>query len=133
MPWPFFIQWDQSDETRLSWERAGAHSNGASRVVGVSVAVNDLDAAAGLYERRLGIAMTGAEDAPEIGARRRVARLGSFEIAVHAAQGEGPIAQRLRDVGQGIYEVTLATTGAARMIDGKGGLGARFVLRQLPA
>ena len=129
VPWPFFIQWDQPDETRLGWERSGGHANGASRVVGVSVAVKDLDAAADLYDRKLGIAVGAAEDARDIGARKRVARLDPFEIALCAAAGEGAVARRLRDAGEGIYEVTLRTTGTPRVIEPAEALGARFVLR----
>jgi len=130
VPWPFFIQWDQSDETRLSWERSGGHSNGASRVIGVSVAVRDLDAAADLYARQLGIEVSGVENVPEIGARRRVARVGGCDIALCAPAGDGIIAARLRDAGPGIYEVGLETTGTPRVIEAADALGARFVLRQ---
>ena len=129
VPWPFFIQWDQSDETRLGWERAGGHTNGATAVVGVSVAVHDLDAAGDLYARQLGLDLSPVEAAPEIGARRRRARLGRSEIAVCAPDGEGEIARRLRDVGEGIYEVALATAGTPRVIAADEALGARFVLR----
>ena len=128
--WPFFIQWDQSDETRLSWERSGGHSNGASKVVGASVAVKDLDAAGDLYERKLGIAISPAESAPEIGAQRRVARVGAFEISLCAPAGEGAIARRLSDAGEGIYELVIATTGTPRAIEASDALGARLVLRQ---
>jgi catechol 2,3-dioxygenase-like lactoylglutathione lyase family enzyme len=129
VPWPFFIQWDQSDGTRLSWERAGGHANGATQVVGVSVAVRDLDAAADLYDRQLGIDVSTAEAAPAIGGRRRVATLGSCEIALCGPAGSGEIADRLRDVGEGIYEVALATAGAPRLIRADEALGARLALR----
>ena len=130
VPWPFFIQWDQPDATRLSWERSGGHTNGASRVVGVSVAVRDLDATADLYDRKLGIAVARPESAPDIAALRRIARLGTFEISLCAATGDGAIARRLREAGEGIYEVILATSGAPRVIEAADALGARFVLRR---
>jgi len=132
VPWPFFIQWDQPDATRLSWEGAGGHANGAMKVIGVRVAVRDLDAAADLYDRQLGIAVSSAQDAPEIGGRRRVAKVGSTEIALCApAGGDGAVAKRLRDIGEGIYEIALATSGPARVIGPDEGLGAQLALRRV--
>jgi catechol 2,3-dioxygenase-like lactoylglutathione lyase family enzyme len=130
VPWPFLIQWDQDDATRLGWEKPGMHANGAERVAGVSIAVRDLAAAAELYESRLGL-RCGPEDAvTEIEARRRVAHLGSFEISLCAPSGEGWLSRRLHDFGEGIYEVSLAArAGADRVIDAADALGARFALR----
>ena len=108
-PWPFFIQWDQDDATRLSWERPGAHANGARRVLAVSVAVADLDAATALYERKLGL-HAGAEDvSASLGARRRKFTTDHFAVQLHGADGRGWIAERLRTVGEGIFEITLGT------------------------
>jgi len=108
-PWPFFIQWDQDDATRLSWERPGAHANGARRVLAVSVAVADLDAVTALYERKLGL-HAGAEDvSASLGARRRKFTTDHFAVQLHGADGRGWIAERLRTVGEGIFEITLGT------------------------
>ena len=104
-PWPFLIQWDQDDATRLSWERPGAHANGASRVAAVAVAVNDLDAAADLYTELLGL-QPGNDSG---NARtRRAFTTGGFTVWLHAADDDPLIAERLRSVGEGIFEVRLA-------------------------
>ena len=108
-PWPFFIQWDQNDATRLSWERPGSHANGARRVAAVSVAVTDLDAAAVLYERSLGLHVGGTDVLAALGARRRTFMTDHFAVQLCAADGRGWIAERLRTAGEGIFEVTLAT------------------------
>jgi catechol 2,3-dioxygenase-like lactoylglutathione lyase family enzyme len=108
-PWPFFIQWDQPDETRLSWERPGTHANGARCVVAVSVAVADLDAAAVLYERTLGLRASGAEDVASLGARRRTFTTDGFAVHLYGAHGRGWLADRLRTDGEGIFEIALAT------------------------
>ena len=41
-PWPFLIQWDQSDDVRLTLDAAGAHPNGAQAVSAVSLFARDL-------------------------------------------------------------------------------------------
>lgn len=108
-PWPFFIQWDQDDATRLSWEQPAAHANGARRVEAVSVAVADLDASAALYERVIGLRADGAVDDNPRAARRRTFRTDHFAVDLCAAAGDGWLAQRLRTHGEGIFELRLAT------------------------
>lgn len=108
-PWPFFIQWDQDDATRLSWERPGSHANRARRVEAVSVAVADLDAGVTLYERMLGLRADGADDDSARTARRRTFRTDHFAVDLFGAAGDGWLAERLRTHGEGIFELRLST------------------------
>jgi len=58
-PWPFFIQWRQSDGERLALETPGAHPNGAIGVASLDVAVHDLTRAFEWTEA-LGLDLTDA-------------------------------------------------------------------------
>jgi catechol 2,3-dioxygenase-like lactoylglutathione lyase family enzyme len=107
-PWPFFIQWDQDDATRLSWEKPGAHANGARRVVAVSVAVADLDESAALYERTFGL-RAGKADATSLDERRRTFTTDGFAVRLVGAGGRGSSSDRPTTAGEGIFEVALAT------------------------
>ncbi|HYK98432.1 MAG TPA: VOC family protein [Candidatus Acidoferrales bacterium] len=117
-PWPFFIQWDQDDATRLSWERSGPQPNGARRVVAVSVAVNDLDAAAALYEGTIGLHASGDKTGPA--AHRRTFTTDSFAVHLYGANGPGWAADRLRRHGEGIFEISLATSGKLETVTAEG-------------
>jgi catechol 2,3-dioxygenase-like lactoylglutathione lyase family enzyme len=123
-PWPFFIQWDQNDAERLSWERPGTHANGAQRVHAVSVAVADLDAASTLYERQLGLHAGGLDDAAALGARRRTFTIDRFAVHLYAASGRGWLADRLGSHGEGIFEVTLGS--ASIVVPSANAEGARI-------
>src|SRR5215212_1518402 len=68
--WPFFIQWDDPDEERLSVDGVGAHPNGARTVTEVAVAVRDLDEAVGLYSILFGSDSLGTDEVPDLGADR---------------------------------------------------------------
>jgi catechol 2,3-dioxygenase-like lactoylglutathione lyase family enzyme len=148
-PWPFFIQWDQDDRTRLEWERQAAHRNGARRVAGVSVAVRDLDAATDLYTRQLGLARGADAEAPELASRQRAFRVDGFAIAVHTPVGPGWLADRLAAAGEGIFEVALEVealdaaldalaqanitperSGSALIVPSAAALGARLTFTQ---
>ena len=122
-PWPFFIQWDQDDATRLSWEKSGAQPNGARRVESVSVAVADLDAGAALYEQ-LGLRAAGEDEVATLGARRRTFATDHFAVHLCAASGTGTLADRMRTHGEGIFEITLASSGGPQVLTAE---GARIV------
>ena len=59
-PWPFLIQWETPDTDRLRWDAPGHHTNGARRVVGLELVVDDLEWAAQFYEQGLGLERTAA-------------------------------------------------------------------------
>ena len=83
-PWPFFIQWDQSDVERLALERPGEHPNGAIGVDNVEVAAHDLTGA-GNWTKALGLDLADA---------------GIQLVDLTAGHSEGPrfVTLRVRDV-----------------------------------
>ncbi len=148
-PWPFFIQWDQDDGTRLGWERPGAHPNGTRRVAGVSLAVGDLDGATDLYVRQLGLARGADAVMPQLGSRCRVFQTNGCEIGVHESTGPGWLRERMASAGEGIFEVTLEVgdleatlhmldranvrterSGSVVIIPSTSGMGSRFSLKR---
>jgi catechol 2,3-dioxygenase-like lactoylglutathione lyase family enzyme len=123
-PWPFLIQWDQDDATRLSWEKPGAHANGARHVAAVSVAVEDLDASAGLYEETLGLQAVDSRGASRA---RRSFTTDGFRVDLYAAEDDRRIAERLRNFGEGIFEVTLASASLAETVSALDHAGVDFM------
>lgn len=107
-PWPFLIEWDQSDDQRLSWEQPGQHPNGATAVVGIAVAVRALDEMVNLYTRDLAIEPTGTDNVPDLGARRARFRIGSLAIDLLEPVGDGPVAQALHRSDPMPFELTVA-------------------------
>ena len=57
-PWPFLIEWKTPDADRLSWDPIGQHANGATGIFGMELLVEDIDAAATLYEKGLGLSLS---------------------------------------------------------------------------
>ena len=125
-PWPFFIQWDQDDATRLSWEKPGAHANGAKRVVAVSIAAKDLDAATALYERTIGLKAGATQMVEELAAERRSFTTDHFAVHVYGARGRGWLSERLESFGEGIFEVTIERSGPTLAISPSDAEGARI-------
>lgn len=105
--WPFFIQWDEPDEVRLSGEEAGAHPNGVRTVAGVSVVVRDLDEASELYSILFGAEPFRRDELAQLGARRTSFDLDGFRVDLLVAAGEGLVKDTLADVGEGLFEVRL--------------------------
>ena len=58
-PWPFLIEWETPDADRLSWDPIGQHANGVTGISGMELLVEDIDAAATLYETGLGLSPSG--------------------------------------------------------------------------
>ncbi len=108
-PWPFLIQWDAPDAERLSWEQPGIHPNGAVGVAGLALAVRDLERGIDLYQYQLGVDLAGRGDAPHLNARRASFHLGAFSIDLFAPSGAGPVQQVLDSVGDGPFELALAS------------------------
>lgn len=106
-PWPFFIQWDQSDGERLEREGRGSHPNGSLEIAAVSVCAHDLTAAAELHERVIGLPLTS---------RGFAAGDASIRLQADTVDGEGPCA----------VEIAAASS---RDIDPAEAAGARINLR----
>lgn len=78
-PWPFFIQWDQSDHARLHTEAPSVHANGALGVTTIQIAVEDLGAASRWYAA-MGVQLDG-------GAASLPVKISPSETAGH----QGPV------------------------------------------
>jgi catechol 2,3-dioxygenase-like lactoylglutathione lyase family enzyme len=106
-PWPFFIQWDQSDADRLAREQPGEHPLGVTGVSGLMVLVRDLDRAKDLYERQLGLALETEDTVRQLGARRARFRIRSFTIDLLAPTGGGRAKDDLEALGEGPFQAIL--------------------------
>jgi catechol 2,3-dioxygenase-like lactoylglutathione lyase family enzyme len=107
-PWPFLIQWDQSDDERLEREAPGRHPNGARAVREVAVAVADLDRAIDLYRRQLGLTLAERQPALDLAAERAIFELPSSRIALLGPTGPGLIQEALDTMGEGPFQAVLA-------------------------
>jgi catechol 2,3-dioxygenase-like lactoylglutathione lyase family enzyme len=154
-PWPFFIQWDQSDAERLTWEVPGGHANGARGVQEVAVVVADLAGGVDLYARQIGLPLVGHAAAPTLGADSATLAVGAFRIVLLAPSGAGIVADALAAEGEGPFQASLGVADvdatrrdlAARgvslapapgtpggwLVDPNATLGARLVLRAADA
>jgi hypothetical protein len=113
-PWPFFIEWDMPDAARLQLERPGRHANGVSGVASVGVAVDDLGAAAALYEA-FGVRVDEAPDRADIGARRARCEIGDLTIELLSpSSADGALRRVMDTAGQGLFEIVLRASDAAR-------------------
>jgi catechol 2,3-dioxygenase-like lactoylglutathione lyase family enzyme len=143
--WPFVIQWDDPDEERLAVEGVGRHENGAGAVVGVSVAVRDLEEATDLYSVLFGSAPRSTDEVPDLAAARARFEVRGFGVDLLAPTADGPVREALERDGEGPFEarVRVEDLAAARAFvpgveeDGDGlrvpsdrALGARIRLVQ---
>jgi catechol 2,3-dioxygenase-like lactoylglutathione lyase family enzyme len=105
--WPFFIQWDDPDEERLSVEGVGAHRNGARAVTGVAVAVRDLEEAVRLYSTLFNAEPGYRDESTGLAAERITFGIRGFTIDLLAPSGDGPVRRALERDGEGPFEVTI--------------------------
>jgi catechol 2,3-dioxygenase-like lactoylglutathione lyase family enzyme len=105
--WPFFIQWDDPDEERLSVEGVGAHRNGARAVTGVAVAVRDLEEAVGLYSTLFNAEPGRRDESAGLAAKRVTFDIRGFTIDLLSPSGDGPVRRALERDGEGPFEVTV--------------------------
>ncbi len=105
--WPFFIQWDDPDEERLSVEGVGAHPNGARAVTGVAVAVRDLEEAVRLYSTLFNAEPGRRDESARLAAKRVTFDIRGFTIDLLAPSGDGPVRRALERDGEGPFEVTV--------------------------
>ena len=107
-PWPFFIQWDQSDDQRLARDGRGEHANGALAIAGLAIGVEDVAPAVRLYEDTLRLRRVG--DA-------------TFEVS-----GVSIALVRRSDADDGPTALSIRTAGAVRLIERPEAAGARIML-----
>jgi catechol 2,3-dioxygenase-like lactoylglutathione lyase family enzyme len=105
--WPFFIQWDDPDEERLSVEGVGAHPNGARAVTGVAVAVRDLEEAVRLYSTLFNAEPGRRDECAGPAAKRVTFDIRGFTIDLLSPSGDGPVRRALERDGEGPLEVTV--------------------------
>jgi catechol 2,3-dioxygenase-like lactoylglutathione lyase family enzyme len=105
--WPFFIQWDDPDEERLSVEGVGDHSNGARSVSGVSVAVWDLDEAVRLYSILFGSESLDTDEVSDLGATRARFNVCDFTIDLLSPTGVGRVREALERYDEGPFDVKI--------------------------
>jgi catechol 2,3-dioxygenase-like lactoylglutathione lyase family enzyme len=105
--WPFVIQWDDPDEERLAIEGVGSHKNGASAVVGVSVAVRDLKEATELYAVLFGSGPRRTDEVPELAAARASFEVRGFGVDLLAPTGNGPLREAIERDGEGPFEARI--------------------------
>ncbi|MGH3144242.1 MAG: VOC family protein [Rubrobacter sp.] len=116
--WPFIIQWDDPDEERLAVEGVGTHANGATSVVGVSVAVRDLEEATDLYSVLFESYPHSEDEVHDLSAIRASFDVSGFGIDLLAPTGEGPVSEALQRDGEGPFEarIRVADLAAARPV-----------------
>jgi catechol 2,3-dioxygenase-like lactoylglutathione lyase family enzyme len=105
--WPFFIQWDDPVEERLSVEGVGAHPNGARAVTGVAVAVRDLEEAVSLYSTLFDAEPRRRGESTGLAAEHATFDIRGFTIDLLAPRGDGPVRRALERDGEGPLEVTV--------------------------
>ncbi len=115
--WPFFIQWNTPDPVRLSWERPAQHSNGAVRVAGVTVAVDDFDGGVMLYGRQIGLAMTPHAQFSPAASRSAGFNLDGVQIGVIDPASDSSARESVAQYGPGLFEIVLQTIDLDTTID----------------
>jgi catechol 2,3-dioxygenase-like lactoylglutathione lyase family enzyme len=115
--WPFFIQWDDPDEERLSVEGVGAHPNGARTVTGVAVAVYELEEAVRLYSTLFSAEPERRDESAELAAKRVSFDIRGFTIDLLAPTDDGPVRRALERDGEGPFEVTVEVADSEAAVE----------------
>ncbi len=121
--WPFFIQWDDPDEERLSVEGVGNHPNGAVSITGVSVVVRDLDEAVGLYSILFGSDSLGTDEVSDLGADRARFNVCGFTIDLLSPTGSGRVREALERYDEGPFAVRIEVADLEAAADFLAGVG----------
>jgi catechol 2,3-dioxygenase-like lactoylglutathione lyase family enzyme len=108
-PLPFLIEWAALDSERLALEQPGAHANGLVGVVGVRVAVRDMDAALSLYQQGLGLSLRGYAHVGTLGALRARFDVGDVKVDILSPGSPEPMPRALASEGEGLYDVILVS------------------------
>jgi catechol 2,3-dioxygenase-like lactoylglutathione lyase family enzyme len=108
-PWPFFIEWDTPDDVRLSWEPPARHANGAVRVAGVTVAVDDFDRAMDLYARQIGLAPTPRAEFAHDANQAAGFSIGQVDINILHQTSSRPTTEAGLNASGGLLEIVLQT------------------------
>lgn len=114
--WPFFIQWDDPGEKRLTTEVLGEHPNGANAVTEVAVGVCDLEEAMSLYSILFDAEPPLRDEVAKLAAERATYDICGFTINLLAPNGEGPVQRALDWDGEGPLEVTIQIDDPATIV-----------------
>ncbi|HEX7573370.1 MAG TPA: methylmalonyl-CoA epimerase [Bacteroidota bacterium] len=113
-------------------EKLGAQT----RIEHIGIAVKDLSAAIGTYEKLLGVPCYAVEEVPDQSVRTAFFRLGESKIELlESTSPEGPIAKFIAKRGEGIHHIAYAVgdiratlrdlaSGGVRLIDSEPRKGA---------
>lgn len=96
----------------------------------ITIAVNDIDAAANHLSQALQGTVDPVQDFPQEGFQLRMGGvwIGDFHIAmVNDPSGEGPVARFLNKRGEGVYEVNVRTNDLPAAIEYMKARGVRFI------
>lgn len=115
-PWPFFIQWEMSDDERLQLERPGQHPLDVDSVVGISVVVADLDAARHLYEEQMGLEIVAKGTVESLQANFIRTGVAGTTIDLLAPIGDGPVQRQMDSQGEGLFSLVLHSPNLAKSL-----------------
>ena len=121
--WPFFIQWDDPDEERLSVAGVGNHTNGAGSITSVSVVVRDLDEAVGLYSILFGSDSLRTDEVADLGAARARFDVCGFTIDLLSPTGGGRVREALERYDEGPFDVRIEVADLEAAADFLAGVG----------
>ncbi len=108
----------------------------AMRIEHVGIAVRDLDAAIGIYEKLLGVPCYAVEEVADQSVKTAFFRLGESKVELlQSTSPDGPVAKFIEKRGEGIHHIAYAAgdihaalrdlaAGGVRLIDGSPRKGA---------
>jgi methylmalonyl-CoA/ethylmalonyl-CoA epimerase len=101
---------------------------GPSRIEHVGIAVKDLDAAIGTYEKILGVPCYAVEEVPDQSVRTAFFRLGESKIELlESTSPDGPIAKFIAKRGEGIHHIAYAVSDLRGVIHDLAADGVRLI------
>lgn len=113
-PWPYLIDWITTPAELLEWDPPGDHACGVTGVGGIDLAVEDLTAAAAIYEQGLGLRPESRQQRPT--ARSLYYRVDGFRLGLHQPTGTGRVAEELDRRGPGPLRLVLQSGDVDRTV-----------------
>jgi hypothetical protein len=118
LPLPFFIQWEKSDDTRLSELKelglVGGHSLGEARFEKVGFVVRNLEETLVIWEKLLPLKRSAEFVDPVLNARCSRLALPGTELLFCTPLGKGPAEKVLKEKGETPFLVDLSGTDQSR-------------------
>ncbi|WP_066172802.1 VOC family protein [Bacillus marinisedimentorum] len=104
-PYPFFIEWGESDEKRL--ERLQEMKNEKIHLQAIYIAVSDQQAALAEYQSLFGLEVSGSFHSAELGAACTQVYLEGCNLIFCEPAGDGPVKEVIEQYGQVPFKVGL--------------------------